>query len=168
MRMGIFDEKVPSRKNRCDLPASEHTAIVSELMNRNLDRMFIKYGLCYCHVCGKEANLYMNNFIYCKHEIFDTVSALCGLGVCEVQAVQLRKEMMQRLAKEILLPPGAPSSAVRESNPCVVCGKADTRACAGCKLTAYCGRRNTGLSTKQCAKQAVMPPDLESQPVSHS
>ena len=138
--MGTFDEKVPLGKNTPDLPASEQAAIVSKLMSRGLDRLFIKYGLCYCHVCGREANLYMNNFIYCESAVFDTVSALCGHGVCEVEAVQIRKYMMQKLAREVLLPPGAPANAVREANPCVVCGKANSRACGGCKLTAYCDR----------------------------
>lgn len=140
LRMGIFDEQVPLGKNRSNLPVGEQTAIVSKLMNRGLDRMFVKYGPCHCHICGKEANLYMNNFIFCKSQIFDTVSALCDHGVCEIQAVRIRKETMQKLATEILLPPGAPSSAVKESHPCVVCGKENFRTCAGCKLTAYCGR----------------------------
>ncbi len=135
IRMDDFDASIPSSKHGYDIPVGEQVAIVAKLMNRGLDRLFVKFGRDYCHICGKEANLYQNNFIFLKSHILDAVSALCGHGLCEVQAVQFRKDMLTQLATRKDDPP------VTCLSPCVVCGKADhTRACSGCKMTAYCGR----------------------------
>ena len=142
MRIDKFDASIPSSKHGSDIPAGEQVAIVAELTQRGLDSLFIKFGFNCCHICGKKANLYKDTFIFQKHLILDAVSALCGHGVCEVQAVHFRKDLLSELAQRDLqrLSPDA-SISVSCVSPCVVCGKADhTRACSGCKLTAYCGR----------------------------
>ncbi len=139
MRVDKFDASIPSSKHGSDIPVGEQIDIVDKLMRRGLDRLFMKFGRDYCHICGKEANLHMNTFIFHKSQILDAVSALCDHGVCEVQAVQFRKDMLTELARRKALSPDAPP--VTCLSPCVVCGKADhTRACSGCKLTAYCGK----------------------------
>ena len=135
VRMDAFDASIPSSKHGYDIPVGEQVAIVAKLMRRGVDHLFNNSGRGYCHNCGKEAKLYQNNFIFLKSHILDAVSALCGHGVCEVQAVQFRKDMLTQLATRKHDPP------VTYLSPCVVCGKADhTRACSGCKMTAYCGR----------------------------
>ena len=140
MRIDEFDASIPSRKHGSDIPVGEQVEIVAELTGRGVDRLFTKFGPDYCHICGKEATLHMNNFIFQKSHILDAVSALCGHGVCEVQAVQFRKNILSELVKRKSLSPDAPIP-VSCLSPCVVCGKADhTRTCSGCKLTAYCGR----------------------------
>jgi len=138
MRMDKLDASIPSSKHGSDIPVGEQVAIVAELIERGLERLFIKFGLNYCHICGKEAHLHMNTFIFLKSHILDAVSALCDHGACEVQAVQFRKSMLSGLAKSVFSDAAIPVSCL---SPCVVCGKADhTRACSGCKMTAYCGR----------------------------
>ena len=142
MRMDNFDASIPGSKHGPEIPAGEQVAIVAELTRTGLDRLFIKFGVNYCHFCGKKANLYQNTFIFQKHHIMDAVSALCDHGVCEVQAVHFRKDLLLDLAQHDLqrLSPDAPIP-VSCVSPCVVCGKADdTRVCSGCKVTAYCGR----------------------------
>ncbi len=129
MRMDNFHASIPSSTDGSDIPVGEQVAIVADLTRRGLERLFIKYGPDFCHICGKEANLHRNTFIFQKHHIMDAVSALCGPGVCEVQAVQFRKDLLSDLAQSDLqrLSPDAPIPVI-------------SRACSGCKLTAYCGR----------------------------
>ena len=138
MRMDNFDASTPSSKHGFDIPVGEQVAIVAELEESEFERLFIKFGLNYCHICGKEAHLHMNTFIFLKSHILDAVSALRDHGACEAQAVQFRKDMLSGLAKSVFSDAAIPVSCL---SPCVVCGKADhTRTCSGCKLTAYCGR----------------------------
>ncbi len=111
VRMDAFDASIPSSKHGYDIPVGEQVATVAKLMGRGVDHLFNKSGRGYCHNCGKEAKLYQNNF---KSHILDAVSALCGHGVCEVQAVQFRKDMLTQLATRKDDPP------VTYLSPCVV------------------------------------------------
>ena len=76
IRMDDFDASIPSSKHGYDIPVGEQVAIVANLMNRGLDRLVVKFGCDYCHICGKEAKLYQNNFIFLKPHILRCFCAL--------------------------------------------------------------------------------------------
>ena len=62
IRMDDFDASIPSSKHGYDIPVGEQVAIVANLMNRGLDRLFVKFGCDYCHICGKGSNFVSEQF----------------------------------------------------------------------------------------------------------
>ena len=141
VRLWECDAKIPSGMNTPDCPVDAQQEIVSALLSKGIEDLEAKHGAFHCGICGKEANLYMNHFIFTKSRILDTVSAICGYNRCEVRAAQFKTVTRRGLMTTSTGPAGSGAAEVHIVTQCGACGKTDnTRACSGCKLTAYCGK----------------------------